>query len=106
MTDARTWTLFKERIETAKGPDTTDISLTVNQDGSLRIDGCYAGPYAVSFWGDWDHEFWLTIPAGHLPAVLAATLRDGFTRKDRLTYAALKDLLRHAEVPFEEGHWT
>lgn len=106
MTEARTWTLFKERIETPDGPDTADITLTIAADGAARIDGCYAGPKAQRFWGDWDHEFWLTIPAGHLPNLLALSLRHGFTLGTRMTFDTLKDLLRQVGIPFEEGHWT
>ena len=106
MNKSRNWVLFRERVETTGGPNTTDISLTVNEDGSVRIDGCYAGPQARVVWGDWDHEFWLVIPPGYLPALLAGTLSDAFTCPDRLTYARLVDVLRRRDIPFTQGHWT
>lgn len=106
MTLAKRYTLFEESIEGPDGPDTTQIDLIFNEDGSLRVYGVYAGPKAEAFWGDWDHEFWMDIPVNHAKAFLSLVARDAFTRDGRLTYAALRDLCRSASIPIEEGHWT
>ena len=106
MTTDLTFPLFHERTETSEGANTTDLSLTILADGAARIEGCHSGPAAERFWGDWDHEFWLDVPPGHLPALLASVLRDGLTRDGRLTYTRLRDLLKSDGIPFEEGSWT
>lgn len=106
MNNRRSWKLFSERIETPKGPDIVDLELSVEADGKVRIDGVYAGPNAEAFWGDWDHEFWLIVPASHATDFLALIARDAFTREGRLKYSDLVALCREAEVPIEEGHWT
>lgn len=106
MTDGQRFPLYHDRIENPDGADTTQIDLVFQPDGSLKIDGVYAGPKAEEFWGDWDHEFWMDIPASHAQALLALIARDAFVRDGRLTYAGLCDLCKSAEIPFKEGHWT
>lgn len=106
MTEGTRYTLFEERIEGLDKADTTRMDLVFHPDGSLKVDGVYAGPKAEEFWGDWDHEFWMDIPASHAQAFLALIARDAFVRDGRLTYATLRDLCSSAEIPFEEGHWT
>ena len=106
MTEDRRHVLFEERIEGPDGPDTTRIDLIFQPDGGIKFDGVYAGPSAEKFWGDWDHEFWMDIPASHAEAFLALVARDAFTRDGRLTYAELRDLCGGAGIPIKEGHWT
>jgi len=33
-----------------------------SENGDLVIDGCDAGELAKEMFGDWDYEYWLTIP--------------------------------------------
>lgn len=106
MTAEPSYSLFSERIESPDGADTTSISLSFKPDGGVQIDGCYSGPQAEKFWGDWDHEFWLTVPASHAQAFLAALARDAFTRDGRLTFSNLRTLCIAQGIPIDEGHWT
>ena len=34
----------------------------ISEKGDLVIDGCDAGELAEEMYGDWDYEYWLTIP--------------------------------------------
>jgi len=106
MTEATRFALYHDRCESPDGADTTQLDLMFQPDGSLKIDGVYAGPKAEKVWGDWDHEFWMTVPASHAQAFLALIARDAFTRDGRLTYGTLCELVEKAEIPVEKGHWT
>lgn len=106
MTDSQRFSLYHERIESPDGADTTSLDLVFNSDGSLKVDGCYAGPKAQKFFGDWDHEFWMNVPASHAQAFLALIARDAFTRPERLTYGKLCELCETADIPIKQGHWT
>lgn len=106
MNAPKSFTLFHERMETKDGPDTTRIDLVFNPDGSLRIDGVYAGPAAEAFWGDWDHEFWIDVPAESAHAFLALLARDAFTRDGRLTFGELVKQCEATGITFNQGSWT
>lgn len=105
MTETR-YRLYEDRIDGPDGADTCEIDLVFQSDGSLKIDGVYTGPKAEAFWGDWDHEFWMIVPADHAEAFLAAIARDAFNRKGALTYSDLQGIVKEADFPVEEGHWT
>jgi len=34
----------------------------ISEKGDLVIDGCDSGELAKEMFGDWDYEYWLTIP--------------------------------------------
>ncbi|MFD1194024.1 hypothetical protein ACFQ3C_05030 [Seohaeicola saemankumensis] len=106
MTNENQFTLYSQRIESAEGPDIVEISLTFKPDGSLRIEGVYAGPKAEAFWGDWDHEFWMNIATPHAQAFLALLAQEAFNSEEKLTYSKLKELCESTGIPIEQGHWT
>ena len=106
MTTPTRYPLIDDRIDTPDGPDRSTLNLVFQPDGSLRLEGCYSGPKAEAFWGDWDHEFWLDIRADHAQATLALMARPAFSASPPLTFATLRDHLTAADIPFTEGHWT
>lgn len=106
MTTPPRYPLIDDRIDTPDGPDRSTLDLVFQPDGSLRLDGCYSGPKAEAFWGDWDHEFWLDIPADHAQAALALIARHAFTPGPPLTVTGLRETLTNYGIVFTEGHWT
>jgi hypothetical protein len=56
------------------GTDTT-IRVSRNANGDLEISGQDVGAAPREFLGDSDHEYWITIPAGHAEGITPELLR-------------------------------
>ena len=47
--------------------------------GDLVIDGCDAGELAEEMFGDWDYEYWLTIPEKFKETIMLNLIKDRFS---------------------------
>jgi hypothetical protein len=48
----------------------SELHVRIDQQGNLVLDGADAGPMTEQFWGDWDYEYSLTVPAAWKDTVL------------------------------------
>ena len=76
-------------------------------EGGLEIDGVYQGAMVEEFWGDWDHEFGLTLPPAAMPAALTALLRHALqTGAEPLTWSGLIEILQAAGITPNDWSYT
>jgi hypothetical protein len=55
--------------------------------------------------GDWDYEYWLTIPAKDIPLALVVVARHAMGQKGPLFWSKLVNDLREALGTLDEGCW-
>ena len=53
--------------------------MRIEGPGDLVLDGADAGPAVEEFWGDWDYEYSLTVPAAWKDTVLLHLMKERFT---------------------------
>jgi hypothetical protein len=76
-----------------------EISANPTPDGGLKIDGVYQGAMVEEYWGDWDHEFGLTLPPEAMATALTAVMRHGFqSGAEPLTWTRLIEILKEAGI--------
>jgi len=56
----------------------SELLAEINDAGDLVLDGCDAGRGVERAFGDWDHEYWLTIPKEYRDSVLLHLIKDRF----------------------------
>jgi hypothetical protein len=61
-----------------EGTNSRFVNLTVKPDGSVLMETQDMGEYVERIWGDSDYEFWMDVPAGALPKLVFALLRDRY----------------------------
>ena len=57
----------------------SDLRAKINESGDLVLDGCDAGSEIERRFGDWDYEYWLTIPKEYRNTVLLHLIKDRFS---------------------------
>jgi hypothetical protein len=67
---------YSEEIYRQEGDEFRSIRLTVNVDGSVKLDAQDMGATVESIWGDDDYEFWVDVPASALHKLVFALIRE------------------------------
>jgi len=99
--------LFEDSTPDPKGrPHRVIISARATEDGAVNVVGVYQGALVEECFGDWDHEFGLTIPARHVPSAMIALLAHRWEKTDGFDYSALQRLLTAENIPFENWVWS
>jgi hypothetical protein len=61
-----------------EGDSFRSVRVSVNDDGSVRLDAQDMGKQVEDVWGDSDYEFWVDVPATALPKLAFALLREKY----------------------------
>ena len=61
-----------------EGDPFRSVRLSVNADGSVRVDAQDMGTVVENVWGESDYEFWVDVPATALPKLVFALLREKY----------------------------
>ena len=78
MTEPYSIEIYREN-----GDPFRSVRLIVNADGSVRVDTQDMGKRVEEIWGDSDYEFWVDVPAGALPKLVFALLREKYAGRAR-----------------------
>ena len=65
-------------IARQEGKEFRSVHLSVEDDGTIRMDAQDMGPTVTQMWGDDDYEFWVRVPAASLPKLAFELLREKF----------------------------
>lgn len=87
--------LFKE-----DGVESRIVSLSCQDDGSIRLYASDVGPTAERFWGSDEYEFWVTITAESVTDLAFALLKQRFSGRsgavDELREFCEQNGIKHA----------
>ena len=67
-------TLRREQSDTG----ISELKAQINAQGDLVFAGYDSGPQVERYLGDWDFEYWVTVPAAYKDTLLLHLLRDRF----------------------------
>jgi hypothetical protein len=95
------WTIL-EQGNTSSG---TRITAELKANGDLHLSGVDFGDDVERSMGDWDYEYWLTIPAKDLAPALVVVARHAMGQKGPLFWSTLVTDLREALGTLDEGSW-
>ena len=61
-----------------KENETHSLIAELNDEGDLILSGYDSGQSVKDFFGDFDHEYWLTVKSENVSAVLLHLIKDSF----------------------------
>jgi hypothetical protein len=72
--------MTSQEIELARqeGIEFRSVRLTVEDDGTVKMDAQDIGPAVTRIWGDSDYEFWVRVAPSALPKLVFELLREKF----------------------------
>ena len=73
---------YSTQIYRQEGDSFRSVRLSVNADGSVRLDAQDMGKQVEEVWGDSDYEFWVDVPAAALHKLVFALLREKYSGRD------------------------
>lgn len=100
MTETYSTELYRQ-----EGDAFRSIRLSVNADGSLRLDAQDMGTAVQEIWGDDDYEFWVDVPAKALRKLVFALLVEKYLGRS----GAVDEFCafcKKAEIEHEWDSWT
>ena len=56
----------------------SELIAKIDTSGELVLDGCDAGASVEDETGDWDYEYWITVPALFKDTILLHLIKDHF----------------------------
>jgi hypothetical protein len=74
---------YSEEIYRQEGGEFRSIRLTVNVDGSVKLDAQDIGATVKSLWAADDYEFWVDVPANALHKLVFALIREKYSGKNK-----------------------
>ena len=66
-------------IARQEGTEFRSVSLSLEDDGTIRMEAQDIGPRVTQLWGDDDYEFWVLVPPASLPKLAFELLREKFS---------------------------
>lgn len=92
--------LFKE-----DGDESRIVSLSCQDDGSIRLYTSDVGPTAERFWGSDEYEFWVTIAPDSIADLAFALLKERFSGKSKAV-DELREFCERNGVKHSFDQWT
>ena len=78
MTETYSTELYRQ-----EGDNFRSVRLSVNGDGSIKLDAQDMGKLVKEIWHDSDYEFWVDVPATALRKLTFALLREKYAGRSR-----------------------
>ena len=97
--------IFKKEWGSKDDPDGTIIDASVQEDGSIKINGTDYGASARRFSGGDDYEYGLHINAEDVPAFTVELMRRSFNLKGPLTFSKVKKVCANAGIRIDEWYY-
>lgn len=82
------------------------LDAIINDEGDLVLEGFDIGDFVKEYWGDSDYEYWLTIEAKHLNAVLLHLIKECFDKNIFKNDSEFKEWLEKRAIPTEFSSWV
>lgn len=92
----------------------TNVVAFIEDDGTLRVDGCDSGKLVKVMWDDYDYEYIITVKPADLPKLLETL---GASQSDLLiaisgmfngekAFSRFKKYLESHQIPFDFFTWA
>jgi hypothetical protein len=75
--------IYSTELYRQEGDNFRSVRLSVNADGSIKLDAQDMGKLVKEIWGDDDYEFWVNVPATALPKLVFVLLREKYSGRDK-----------------------
>ncbi len=97
----------QETFEIARrdGTEFRSVCLTIERDGSIKLETQDIGPTVEKIWNDNDYEFWVRIKPDSLPKLAFELLREKFAGQLNAV-DAFRDWCNAHEVEHEFDSWA
>jgi len=92
MTDATT-------LVSQQGATSIFIDVRIEDSGDLRFSGQDIGEAPEEIFGDFDYEYWLTVPAAEKDRLLLALIAK-FFKGNTSVVSEMKEFLEERDIPF------
>jgi hypothetical protein len=97
--------VFDYAFEMELGLETNTVDLIINDD-FVRFYEVMMGPQVERDLGDFDHEYWIDVPASHIKQLVAVLARHAFNAKGPVRLSGLRTQCEAAGIPVKTGMWT
>jgi hypothetical protein len=91
-------------IARPEGTEFRSVRLSLEDDGTIKMDAQDIGPTVTGIWGDDDYEFWVWVPPASLPKLAFELLREKFSGQLGAV-DAFRDWCRTHDVEHEFDSW-
>jgi hypothetical protein len=88
-----------------EGDNFRSVRLSVDADGSIKLDTQDMGTLVKEIWGDSDYEFWVDVPASALPKLVFVLLREKYTGRDTAV-DEFRAFCKQEEIEHEWDNWV
>ncbi len=88
-----------------EGAQFRSVRLSVNGDGSVRLDAQDMGELVEQVWGDDDYEFWVDVPATEIRKLAFALLRDRYIGRSHAV-GEFRDFCQKEAIAHKWMSWT
>lgn len=92
-------------ISRREGVEFRSVRLTLEDDGTIKMDAQDMGPTVVKIWGDSDYEFWVRVAPSAVPRLAFELLREKFTGQPGAV-DAFRDWCKAHAVEHEFDSWV
>jgi len=70
---------YEIEIARQDGTEFRSVYLSLEDDGTIKMDAQDIGPTVTEHWGDYDYEFWVRVPPASVPKLAFELLREKFS---------------------------
>jgi hypothetical protein len=96
--------IYSTELYRQEGDAFRSVRLSVNADGSVRLDAQDMGKAVQKVWGDDDYEFWVDVPANALRKLVFALLSEKYLGRSGAV-DELRAFCKKAEIEHEWDSW-
>jgi hypothetical protein len=91
-------------IARQEGTEFRSVRLTLEDDGTIKMDAQDIGPTVTQIWGDDDYEFWVLVPSAAVSKLAFELLREKFSGQFGAV-DAFRDWCKTHDVEHEFDSW-
>lgn len=97
--------IYSTELYRQEGDAFRSVRLSVNADGSVRLDAQDMGKTVQEVWGDGDYEFWVDVPVTALRKLVFALLSEKYRGRSRAV-DEFRAFCKKAEIEHEWDSWA
>ena len=97
--------IYSTELYRQEGDSFRSVRLSVNPDGSIRLEAQDMGKYVEEVWGDSDYEFWVDVSASAIRKLVFALLREKYGGRERAV-DEFREFCKREEIEHEWDSWV